>query len=243
MNNSLCTNPLIKQYIQHVSPNALYFLKVNNMVKKTINSKRDRVRNQVLQYLIDRSLEVGADNMPTSSQQEGIQIPLRFFRGFTRDKIIEVCNEISESQSTPFLITHEWSDELRRRDHTIVTYLVDLSLKTSVAALVGCHVLGNWSAFSSFGLFVAEVVEVNPKPFIDLYPPAEPELYLKVKFYRDGHGRLVEPTEHCGVACDRYMLSMMLGRLTQEQLATLKGIMAEGNLDNLGHHAVLVRSS
>lgn len=203
------------------------------MVNETIKPKRDRVRDQVLQYLMNNSPDVGSDDISTSSQLEGIKIPGRLFRGFSRDKIIDVCNEISDSPSNPFLITHEWADELRLRDHTIVAYLVNPSLKTSLEGLVGRHVIGNWSALSSLNLFVAEIVDVNPKPFIDLDPLAEPELYLKVIFYRDDNGGVVEPEQYLGVSCDRYMLGMLLRRLTQEQLDMLKKVLADGTLSTV----------
>jgi hypothetical protein len=162
------------------------------------------------------------NQLPSAPFEYGIDVPMSLFDRLGRDDIIAMCHIINIDKSQPFLLTHEWGDDLRLEDHSIRAYIVHPSMKSSVALMKGCSVVGCWETFPPYGIFVAKVTEVIPKPFIDCAPFEPPELLFEVQFVVDVNGQLIEPSQPMRLSCDRYMLSGILKNLSKEEIEELK---------------------
>lgn len=196
-----------------------------NNGKSPQTSKMKKVMKRLESFLSFKEEDFRKKGDVVSLDDKTFVIPKRLFGGLSRDAIITVCTTVNENRSQPFLLAHEWSDDLREVGHTITGHFVDSSVKSPVSSLVGRYVIANWSQWSPFGLFIARVVDVTEKPFIDLAPCEIPELFLEILFYRNEQGQVIEPEEPISICCDRYMLSLILKDLSETQLQDLKRIM------------------
>lgn len=159
---------------------------------------------------------------PTRYTRRIIQVPESLFDQMRRDEIIASCKIINDSPTEAFILTHSWSDAQRTKGHTITAHPVDLSLKQPLSSMLGRHVCGKWSPQAPYEYFVAVVTAVSPQPFIDPNSLERHEMSLKILFYRDSSGALVEPTKPIAVHVNRQNLALCLGTLTEEQTKYLR---------------------
>ncbi len=183
-----------------------------------------KVLRRLAGFLGEKAREFREDRELVPLEYRTFEIPKSLFGRLKKDTIIAVCNIINDSDGVPFLLSHEWSDDQREMNHSILGHWVDLSVKTPVSSLLGKYVMANWAGYAHFGIFVAKITEVNQKPFVDLRPDEQPELFMEILFYSNGLGEVVEPKEPIRPCCDRYMLSMVFGELTDSDLQELKRI-------------------
>lgn len=175
-------------------------------------------------FLLVKAREFYEYEAPVPIEYRMFKIPKAIFGRLNRDAIIEVCNVVNDQQSVPFLLSHEWADDQRTRNHSILGHWVDSSVKTPVSSLLGKYVMANWSGYAPFGVFIAKITEVNEKHFVDLRPDELPELFMEILCYTNGLGEVIEPKEPIRPCCDRYMLSMVFEELTDSDLQEVKRI-------------------